>query len=118
MDDAQEDELVAVALYDDLDDAEQAATALVARGIGGVVQRRGTDFTDPDVPDSVTCRVAVLAADHVRAAEILGFAEPATPLATEAVKPELPLGRVLLIFLIAMIVIPGLAFLLSYNLSQ
>jgi hypothetical protein len=79
------------------------------------VQRIGIDFeADEDTPPTVSARVAVLPADQRRASELLGFADPADAVVA---KPTMPVGRVLLIFAVAMVVIPGLAFWLSYNFS-
>lgn len=112
-------ELVPVAMYDAAEDAEQAAKALVARGIGAIVQMVGTDVARTDeIPATVTAQVVVLRADAARAAEILGFAEPADAAGAGPAKPQVPLKTVLVIFAIAMVVFPGLAFLISYNLGQ
>ncbi len=119
MDDAS-DVLVPVAMYDAEDDAEQAAKALVARGFGAIVQRFGTDLArGDDVPPGVTAQVVVLRADAARASEILGFAEPADAAGSGTKGSEpFPLKKVLLIFAVAMVVFPGLAFLIAYNLGQ
>ncbi len=111
--------LVPVAMYDDLDDAEQAAKALVARGIGAIVQRVGHDIARTDeVPPTVDAQVVVLAEDRARASEILGFAAPADAAGGPPPKAKVPVKTVLLIFAVAMVVFPGLAFLLAYNLGQ
>jgi hypothetical protein len=116
--------MVPVAMYDDASDAEQAAVALVARGIGAVVDELAPGSARPgDVPASVTARVLVLTTDLVRASEILGFDPPewARELSTDGVTPRevgTPWRKILLLWLAAMILIPGLAFLLSYNLAR
>lgn len=114
------DVLVPVAMYDAEEDAEQAAKALVARGFGAIVQRFGIDLVRGDeVPATVTAQVVVLRSDAARASEILGFAEPEDAAGAGAkAKEEFPLKTVLIIFAIAMVVFPGLAFLISYNLGQ
>jgi hypothetical protein len=118
------DGMVAVAMYDSADDAQQAAVALVARGIGAVVDDVGSTTPRPeDMPASVTARVMVLTTDLVRASEILGFDPPdwALQLSSDGVTPReegTPWKKFLLLWAAAMIIIPGLAFLLSYNLSR
>ena len=114
------DVLVPVAMYDDTDDAEQAAKALVARGFGAIVQRFGVDLVrGDDVPPSVTAQDDVLRSQPARASQIISFADPADAAgAGTKAKQEFPLKTVLIIFAIAMVVFPGLAFLISYNLGQ
>lgn len=118
--------LVPVALYDEEAAAEQAARALVARGIGAVVRVITPEArTLGSLPDTATTEVVVLPTELVRASAVLGFDLADRPdllaLTTSAEpgdgaeKPPFPWRKVLLIWAAAMILVPLAVFYLTYN---
>ena len=113
-----------VALYDSVDEAEAAAKALVARGIGAIVRTYGAGNVRPaEAPEAAVAEVVVLGPDLARASEILGFDPPEWTRSLTAdgrlQKPQrAPWKTILAIWLVAMILIPGIAFLITVNLTR
>jgi hypothetical protein len=101
--------LAEVARFDSADEARRAAEKLVMRGVGVVTEPR--DEPDPGFAILVVPEVSP------QAAEILGLS-PERVATTEALPPRRPqLLMILAVFGVALVVLPLLAFFLSFKLS-
>jgi hypothetical protein len=114
MDDEITSQMTILAWYDDTTDARSAAAGLVENGLGAVLD-------DSQPPRT---GVAVLSSDAVRARELLGL-EPVTVVGAdgeEAEEAELrTMGRSwlvpVLVFAVALVVIPLVAFFVTFKLQ-
>jgi hypothetical protein len=105
---AAEPEMTVVEWFDAVDDASRAAASLVENGVGAVLEHGSPPRTG----------LAVLAGDATRARQVLGLES----IVDEPDDDELKrMGRgwlvPVLVFGLAMILVPLLAFFLSYKLS-
>jgi hypothetical protein len=105
------------ARYESDDEAREAVEALTLGGVGATWESRAT----PDAADTGgEFAVLVVPGEAVRAREILGFAaapDGAGPSAAQKEDRRKQLFWVLLVFGLAMIVVPAIAFFVSFKLS-
>jgi hypothetical protein len=106
-DDRHDDGFEVVARYHVEDEANQAVEALVLRGVGAVVERQ---------PHEAPFTLLVVAGQADRAREVLGLPAVVTEDAPVP-KARSQLVWVLLIFAAAMVVLPVIAFFVSFKLS-
>jgi hypothetical protein len=107
-DDATTSDMVVIEWFDAPTDASRAAATLVENGVGAVL--------DDDSPPRTG--LAVLGSDAVRARQILGLSEPDTPAHEDELKAMNRSWLVpVLIFGVALVTIPLIAFFLSFKLS-
>ncbi len=124
-DDEEEEEGVFTVANEYVSEAEanDGARSLVEHGIGAEVSPIPADELPEDGP-SAGYQVRVLAHEQIRAQEVLGLIEPEDRPEANPVEfvppPKRPLAwkQILVIWLIAMIVLPVVAFLLTYEIVQ
>jgi hypothetical protein len=101
-------DMVVIEWFDEPEDAHRAASALVENGVGAVL--------DHDSPPRTG--LAVLASDSGRARQVLGLAEPKTVAAeVELRASNRSLLVPVLVCCVAMVVIPLVAFFVSFKLA-
>jgi hypothetical protein len=104
----------AIATYPTEREAREAVQALTTQGIGATWRQSDLDATPDRVP---AFDLLVVPGDGARACQVLGLPEPDVADADEG-RPAIPdWVWVAAIFLAALIVLPALAFLVSYKLS-
>jgi hypothetical protein len=116
-DTASDQSFEVAARYETDDDARQAVEALTLRGVGATWEQRSS-------PDSASTggdfAVLVVPGEASRAREILGFAAPPERDSTSpsaASERRKQIFWVLVVFGLAMIIIPAIAFFVSFKLS-
>jgi len=105
---AVEPEMTVVEWFDALDDANRAAASLVEHGVGAVLEQGSPPRTG----------VAVLVGDASRARQVLGLEAEAETFESDELKEMSRTWLIpVLIFAVAIVVVPLVAFLLSFKLS-
>jgi hypothetical protein len=106
------DSLVRLHSYDALDDARAAALALVEHGMGASVVA-----VEVGSPSAAPYELRVLPGELGRAAEVLGLSVPAAPGPEHQGRLPVAWRQVLVIWLIALIVLPVVAGVATYVIS-